>query len=86
MESVTVLTDSVQADDDRAAVAALEKFRAELEWDEQVRDVEVVSYNIGDAALVHLKGLTKLRLLSLIGTDITNSGLENLVCSIPGRR
>ena len=69
-----------QAADTVAAVAALEKFGAEIKRNGQGKVVEVNLRKTGvtDGALVHLKGLTELRGLKLIRTQVTDAGLEHL--------
>ena len=60
------------------SVAELEKLGATIKRNEQGEIVEVNLSNnkdLIDAALVHLKGLTKLSTLSLIGTRVTEAGL-----------
>jgi hypothetical protein len=72
------------------AVAAINKLGGRVTLDEEkpgkpVIGVDLTATKITDCGLVHLKGLTKLRLLFLTKTKITDSGLVHLKGLI-GRR
>ena len=70
-----------RADDDPAAVAALEKLGAEIERDEQdaVVGVQLRDTSITDADLEHLKGLPNLQRLNInLCGEITDDGLVHL--------
>ena len=66
-------------------VAALEKIGAKIQRNEQAEIIEVFlrGTQITDAGLVHLKGLTKLQTLGLIGTMVTETGVADLKKVLP---
>jgi hypothetical protein len=39
--------------------------------------------NVGDAGLQHLKGLTRLQLLEIGGTNVTDAGVKDLQKALP---
>ena len=71
------------------AIAALKKLRAAIKQNEQGEVVEVSLRSrfgfsqLTDAGLVHLKGLTKLKLLVVSGTRVTNRGVAELKKALP---
>ena len=82
----TTTASPAQAADTDAAVAALEKLRARIKRNEQDEIVGVSLSNkkdLTDAGLVHLKGLTKLEDLNLIGTQVTAAGVAELKKALP---
>ena len=64
----------------RKAMAAIEKLGGKLVVDEgyDVVIVDLSATKVTDAGLVHLKGLTKLLLLSLNNTKVTDAGLAHI--------
>ena len=77
--------------------AAISKLGAKLQLDDNKAIVRIGLYHpkdfdprysgrtkaITDAGLVHLKGLTKLEVLSLYGTKITDAGIQELKKALP---
>jgi Leucine-rich repeat (LRR) protein len=66
-----------------SAVAAIQKLGGKVERDDKDADKAVVVVNLGitevkDAELEHLKGLSKLRRLTLNDTPITDAGLDHI--------
>jgi len=45
--------------------------------------VKIFGTKITDAGLVHLKGLKKLRYLTLVGSNATQAGVDDLQRSLP---
>jgi hypothetical protein len=66
-----------------AQIAAIQKIGGKVERDDKAPEKPVMRVNLsitkaGDANLVHVKGLDKLKVLSLNNTPITDAGLEHL--------
>ena len=60
-------------------VAALQKLGATIDREEQGEVIKVrLKNDTTDAGLEHLKGLTRLKSLTLFNTQITDAGLEHL--------
>ena len=66
-------------------VAALKKFGARTKQDKQDKIIYVHLYDtkITDAGSVHLKGLTKLKGLTLVFTKIIDAGVADLKKALP---
>jgi hypothetical protein len=70
-------------EDTETAVAAIQKLGGKVERDDKDPEKPVVVVNLGitevkDAELEHLKGLSKLRRLTLNDTPITDAGLDHI--------
>jgi Leucine-rich repeat (LRR) protein len=70
-------------EDTETAVTAIQKLGGKVERDDKDPEKPVVVVNLGitevkDAELEHLKGLSKLRRLTLNDTPITDAGLDHI--------
>ncbi len=81
MKPSTANAGAVQSTPSEHAVVALETLGAKIKQNPEGEAVAVDlsdKQQVTDADLVHLKGLTNLRILYLGGTQITDAGLVHL--------
>ena len=77
-----------RSDAEKKAIAAIKKLGGKVTFAEKkpgkpVISVYLTATKVTDAGLVHLKGLSKLQMLSLSYTKVTDAGVKKLQAALP---